>query len=115
MCSNGRCSVALLAPSPYMEFRPVPAQAIPSHNLGQPAFHPPTPLIVAALCLMADLDGTLESRIVIVTQKDVDRLLPVAQPFLALHHHSPTDLGVIPLLAVHALPPFFLSSVLRNR
>ena len=76
-----------------MEFRPVPAQAIQSHNLGQPAFHPPTPFIVAALCLMADLDGTLESRIVIVTQKDVDRLLPVAQPFLAPPPSQPNGSG----------------------
>jgi hypothetical protein len=52
---------------------------------------------------MADLECTLESRIVIVTKKDVDRLLPATQPFLALHHHSPTDLGVIPLLAVQGV------------
>src|SRR5258708_3647822 len=35
----------------------------------------------------------------ILTQKDMDGLFPSAQTFLAVHHHGPTNLSVIPLLA----------------
>src|SRR5271157_5596277 len=99
---------------PDLELGLVGAQAVQSHNLCQPAFHPSPSFIVAVLCPMTDLQRPLEGRIAILTQKDMDGLFPSAQPFLAVHHHGPTNLSVIPLLAVHTLPPF-LASVLRNR
>jgi hypothetical protein len=61
-----------------LKFRLIGTQTIQPHNLGQPAFHPPPPFLMAMLGLVADLQRPLECRIPVVTQKDVHGLLPVA-------------------------------------
>jgi hypothetical protein len=61
-----------------VKLRLIGAQAIQLDNLGQPAFHPTPPFVMAVLSLVADLQRPLECRIVIVTLKNVYRLLSLA-------------------------------------
>src|ERR1035437_1052312 len=97
-----------------MEICPVGAQRFQRNDLGQRSLHTPCPFFVAALGLVTDLQRPLERCYAVLTQKDVDSVFPLAKPFLALHHHCPTNVRVIPFLVVHALPPFF-AIVLRKR
>src|SRR6266571_1506394 len=103
-------------------------QTIQRHHLGQPGFHPSRPLdtfLPAALAAFSDRQCALESRIVILASKQIDRFLPVAES-PALDHYRPPNSCLEPgfpldsWLVHFSWPPsgfFFrrLSSVRRNR
>src|ERR1700679_1151059 len=97
-----------------MELCPVNAQGLKGHDLGKSVLDSSSSLFMNVLSLVTDLQRPLERCRAIIAQEDVDRLCPSAVPFLALHHHCPAKVGVIPFPVGHALPPFF-ASVLRNR
>src|ERR1035441_5976149 len=97
-----------------MEVCSVGAQRFQRHDLCQRRFHTSPPFFVAALGVVTDLQRLLERRGTVLTQEDVHCLFPLAKPFLALHHHRPANMRVIPFPVVHALPPF-LAMVLRKR
>ena len=61
-----------------LELCPVGAQTIELHDSGQPAFHLPSAFASAVLGQVTDLQRPLECRFAISTQKDMNRLLPLA-------------------------------------
>ena len=56
----------------------VGAQTIQLHDSGQPAFHVPSAFASAVLGQATDLQRPFECCFAIITQKDVNRLLPLA-------------------------------------